>query len=296
MGKTTISSAFALSCARKGQRTLLIELNVHDKVSSMFGAAQVGTDIVEIERNLYAVNVTPEAAMEEYAVMMLKVRLVYKAVFENRIMRSFLRAIPGLNELVMLGKAYYHVIEEDHGRPVWDMIVVDAPATGHGLFLLRIPSVITSILSSGHMYEEALRILAVLQNPEITSMNLVTLPEEMPVNETAMLYESTLNELKIPMDAVIVNGKLNAMFTADEQQLLNDSTKDIEETWLKAMIDAANFRVMRAKIQQGHAENMARLVPLPNITIPYKFVTRMDFPTLLNIADDLTRQIEEGES
>ena len=102
VGKTTISSAFALSCARRGQRTLLIEVNTQDRVSSMFGSDVVGTEIQEVEDNLYAVNSTPEASIEEYAMMMLRVRIVYKAVFENRIIQSFLKAIPGLPELVNL--------------------------------------------------------------------------------------------------------------------------------------------------------------------------------------------------
>ena len=150
VGKTTLASAFALSCAMRGQRTLLIELNVKDKLNHLFGSVEVGQQIVELEQNLYGVNITPDAAMEEYGVMKLKLKMVYKAVFENRLVRAFLRIVPGLNELLMLGKSHYHAVElDERGRPAWDKVVIDAPATGHGVFFLKIPSVITSILSAG---------------------------------------------------------------------------------------------------------------------------------------------------
>lgn len=296
VGKTTVSSAFALSCARRGEKTLLIELNVHDKVSSMFGAGRVGTEITEVEDNLWAVNITPEAALEEYAVMMLKVRIVYKAVFENRIMKSFLRAIPGLNELVMLGKAYYHVVEKENGKHVWDKIVVDAPATGHGLFLLKIPMVITSILSSGHMFEEAERIIEVLRDPEITALNLVTLAEEMPVNETIMLHNQTRDELKIPMGAVIANGVYEPLFSESEHEILNAAAKHVKEPSVLAMIDAANFRVMRTRLQAGYLKEIDREIPLPRHTLPFVFTPRMDFQSLLTLAEELESEIEGGQS
>src|SRR5699024_363839 len=98
--------------------------------------------------------------------------------------------IPGLNELVMLGKAYYHVIERDaEDQPVWDKVIVDAPATGHGIFFLKIPSVITNLIGSGLMFDEAQRILDLLRDPQRTALVLVTLAEDMPVNETLMMSE-----------------------------------------------------------------------------------------------------------
>lgn len=284
VGKSTIASAYALACARRGEKTLLMEFNTQDKVSGMFGVETVGTDITQIEERLFAVNVTPAAAMEEYAIMMLRVRVIYRAIFENRIMRAFLRAIPGLNELVMLGKAYYHVIEEDGGRQTWDKVVLDAPATGHGLFLLQIPTVITSILSSGHMFEEAERILAVMTDPKVTALNLVTLAEEMPVNETAMLHDKILTQIKMPMGAVIANGLFREMFSDAELDLLNTAQADIEEPAVSRMIDAARFRTQRAQLQRGYLEELSTSVPLPRIDVPYVFTPKMDLAALEEIA------------
>lgn len=295
VGKTTVASAFALSCAQRGERTLLMELNTKDKVSSMFGATEVGTEIVEIEDNLFAVNVTPDAAMEEYALMMLKVRVVYKAVFQNRIMKAFLKAIPGINELVMLGKAYYHVIEEyDDGSPVWDKIIVDAPATGHGIFLLQIPSVITDILSSGHMYEEAKRILDVLRDPKTTALSLITLPEEMPVNETKMLHKTVVNELKIPTGAVIANAVYPPTFDVAERSIIREARNEVEPaSTVGNLLDAANFRAMRVDMQQRYCREIREDIDLPYVELPFYFVERLDFQSLKDMAASLEAQLTE---
>ncbi|MEZ4460801.1 MAG: ArsA family ATPase [bacterium] len=291
VGKSTIASAFALSCARRGERTLLIELNTQDKVSAMFGVETVGTDIVEIEPNLFAVNVTPAAAMEEYAVMMLKLRVIYRAIFENRIVRAFLKAIPGLNELVMLGKAYYHVIEVNNGRHTWDKVVLDAPATGHGIFLLQIPTVITSILSTGHMFEEAQRILAVMTDPEVTALNLVTLAEEMPVNETVMLHQRIRQDIKMPMGVVFANGLYSEMFSDEELAMLDQAQQTQSEPAVSHMIDAARFRVQRSRLQKRYLDEIAATIDLPRVDVPFVFVPRLDAKALGGIAEVLDQKL-----
>jgi len=287
VGKTTVASAFAYSCARRGERTLLIEINTKDKLSLMFGSEEVGTEITEVEENLFAVNCTPTAAMEEYALMMLRVRIVYKAVFENRVFQSFLAAIPGLNELVMLGKAYYHATEQQGGRYVWDKVIVDAPATGHGLFFLQIPQVITSILSSGHMYDEAVAIHRVLTDGDFTALNIVTLPEEMPVNETRMLYDAARTQLGIPLGFVIANGIYPPMFDERELAMLGDATDDHE----RAILDAAKFRLARTRLQRKYLAELYEATPLPVVEFPFVFAEKIDFVAIRTMAESLHTQI-----
>lgn len=288
VGKTTISSAFALGCARRGERTLLIEINTADKMGRLFGST-ASTEITEIEENLFAVNVTPASAMEEYALMMLKVRLIYKAVFENRIVSSFLRAVPGLNELVMLGKAYYHAIEKEGVNYVWDKVVVDAPATGHGIFFLQIPSVITSILESGNMFDEASRMQAVLSDPEFTALNIVTLPEEMPVNETFMMRDAARDKLQIGVASVIANGVWEPRFDAPRAEVIDQVRSEIDREAhpdVAGMLDAASFRADREAIQRTHLERLGS-VDCDVVDIPFYFVERVDFQVLSDIADRL---------
>ena len=304
VGKTVISSAFALSCARRGERTLLMELNVNDKVSSFFGSSRVGTDITEVDENLFAVNVTPQAALREYGIMILKVKLIYKAVFENRIIDSFLRSIPGLNDLLMLGKAYFHATERNaDGSYVWDKVVVDAPATGHGLFFLQIPSVITGFIRSGHMFDEAERIQALLKDTSQTSINLVTLPEEMPVNETLMMQKELKSRMGLEVGAFIGNAIYPVLFSEKERAWIekmreayegSDTDKDATSEGNDAtpgLLDAAAFRGQRVEMQQEYMKRLEDEVDKPLHKIPFHFSTRLTFQGIAKIADELEAQI-----
>ncbi|MFU8802729.1 MAG: ArsA family ATPase [Bradymonadaceae bacterium] len=296
VGKTTMASAFALSCARRGERTLLMQLNVKDKVSSLFGAERVDTEITEVEDNLFAVNVTPMAAMEEYALMILKVKLIYKAVFENRVVRSFLRVVPGLNELLMLGKAYFHTTETDHhGKLLWDKVILDAPATGHGIFFLKIPSVITSIIGSGNMHEEAQRILALLQDPERTAMVLVTLAEDMPVNETLMLNDVIRDELEMPIGCVMANAVYRPLFDEEETRFINKAQAAELPEEISGFLEAARFRTSRIELQQFYLERLEEKGSWPILTVPYYFMDRMSFATINEISDHFLRHLHEDE-
>lgn len=293
VGKTTAASAFALSCALQGQRTLLIELNVKDRLSSLFGAVEVGEEITEIEHNLWAVNTTPKAALREYAMMVLRVKFVYKAVFENPVIASFLRVIPGLNELVMLGKAWYHTVEEDdRGRFVWDKVVVDAPATGHGIFFMKIPSVITSIIKAGPMYQEARKIEKLLQDPETTALCLVTLPEEMPVNETLMFREVVHKELKVPIGAIIANCVYPTGIDPKDMPWVLEANETIEgDTTAEAMVQAAAFRAKRVNMQSDYLKVLDERTDEPMVQVPYYFTERFNFQTIRKIADNLITQL-----
>ena len=303
VGKTTIASSYALSCARRGQRTLLMELNVRDKVASYFGSQEVGSEIVTVEDNLHAVNVTPDAAMEEYGMMILRMKLVYRAVFENRVVRTFLQAIPGLNDLLMIGKAWHHATETDaDGGPVWDTVVVDAPATGHGIFLLQIPSVIMSSISSGHMYREAEKIFSFLTDPQKTALNLVTLAEDMPVNETKMLRDQARQKLEMPIGCVVANGLYPQTFDERERDWidaahegnLSDARGDSDrrDAGLTGMINAAAFHQQRIDMQRHYMDEIERSFDAPIARVPFYFEDRITFPVIESIAEHLADQLD----
>lgn len=298
VGKTTLAASFALSCARRGQRTLLMELDAKNKASSLFGVGEIDEEIREIDDNLYGVAVTPAAAMKEYALMILKIKLVYRAVFENRVVSSFLRVVPGLKELVMLGKAYYHTKERDaQGELKWDKVVVDAPATGHGIFFLKIPSVITNLIGSGLMFEEAERILDLLRDPARTGIAIVTLAEDMPVNETLMLTEVLRDEMELPLACVIANAIYRPLFDEDQMAWIEGAREeggdgDLPES-VAGFVEAARFRNDRVAMQQHYLEVLRDSEQWPLVTIPYYFFDRMSFAIIDEIAGDLSAALAD---
>src|SRR4051812_39900834 len=104
VGRTTVAAALALAAARRGKRVLLAQTRSKERLSTLLGGPPVMTDIVRVRENLHAVNIFPEAALREYGLMVLRSNMVYRAVFENRLSRAFIRAIPGVEDYSILGK------------------------------------------------------------------------------------------------------------------------------------------------------------------------------------------------
>src|SRR6185295_14402800 len=145
----------ALYSARSGKRTLVCEINSAQRLGGLYGKP-VGPELTLVEENLWAVNVRPEEALREYALMVLKFKSVYRAVFENRLVRYFLRFVPSVGELVMLGKVLFHVKETlPGGAPKYEVVVLDAPATGHAISFLSVPQVLLETVPAGPLYNEA---------------------------------------------------------------------------------------------------------------------------------------------
>jgi anion-transporting ArsA/GET3 family ATPase len=204
VGRSTVAAAIAGTCAKRGRKTLLFETNANDRFGSYFDKPAVGTEVVSLAPNLSAVNTTPAAALAEYGMMILKFKSVYEMVFENRVTRAFLRAIPGLDDYALLGKAWFHTAEEKRGKPVWDTVVFDMPASGHALAMLRVPWVIDETVPDGPLTRDARTMKALLSDPARTATVLVTLAEEMPVNEAIQL-EQSLGKLGIVAERIVCN-------------------------------------------------------------------------------------------
>ena len=204
VGRSTVSSAIASACAQRGRRTLLFEANATDRHGPYFGKPPLGPQLAELAPNLWGVNTTPGEALHEYGLMILKFERIYQMIFENRVTKAFLRAVPGLDDYAILGKAWFHTTEEKRGKPVWDTVVFDLPASGHAMSMLRIPWVIVETVPEGPLTRDARTVQALLRDPERTGAVIVTLAEEMPTVEAAELA-GKIAALGIPPARVIVN-------------------------------------------------------------------------------------------
>jgi anion-transporting ArsA/GET3 family ATPase len=256
VGKTTVCAAQATALAARGKRVLVAMCNAKERLSTMFGAPPVGSDVCHVATNIWAVNMDPEKALEEYGRMTLKVRALYATVFGNRYTRSFFRAVPGMHDWSMLGKAWWHTTERDEGgAPRFDVVILDAPATGHGLEMLRVPKVIVDIAPPGILRRDAERAWTLFQDPKRCGVVLVTLPEEMPVTETLELSAALVDELHLPLDRVVVNGLLSPLFSVRERALLVSLETPREDTEDVLLVTGRN----RALHESAQAESLARL-------------------------------------
>ena len=198
VGKSTVAAALAVQLARSGRRTLLCEVNAGDRLAPLLGHAPVGPTITEVEPNLRVVDLRPAESMREYVLLKIRLERVYRAVFENRMVRYFLRFIPSLAETVMLGKVLWHVRQPPGSPDDFQSVVIDAPATGHALTFLGVPRALLTTLPTGPMAAEARWMQELLVDPAVTGVVLVSLPEELPVHETMELGEALGTGLGLP--------------------------------------------------------------------------------------------------
>lgn len=204
VGKTTVSALVSLRAARAGKRVLLCETSGSTQVPPIFRVRGRGYDAVEVAPRLWTMSITSEAAIEDYILMQLHFKRLYKMVFRNRVVGPFVDAVPGLHDLIQLGKVFDLERRTIDGRPEWDLIVVDAPATGHGLTMLASPRAMMELTATGPFHENARDVARLYEDPARTALLLVSLPEDMPVKETEELH-ARLGPLQALVRGLVLN-------------------------------------------------------------------------------------------
>lgn len=251
VGKSVVSCALARAFRAQGHRVLLAQVNAADTHQALLGSGPIGHEMREIEPGFSVVNISPPAAMKEYALMTLRFEAVYRTVFENRITKVFLRFVPSLNEMVILGKLWFHAEENEDGRPRFDRIVVDTPATGHGLKLLSVARIVHDAARIGPMAEKTRLMAQLVEDPRRTALHVVTLPEELPVSEAFDLCRIVREKRTAPLGVVFINQVLPTLFSQTTEDALARVRAEASEgaSSLVAVADARRLRE-RIEVQQ----------------------------------------------
>lgn len=271
VGKTTVCAAEALALSAQGKRVLVAMCNAKERLSTMLGVPPLGPRLAQVAENVWAVNMLPEIALEEYGALVLRSRALYKTLFDNRYVRTFLRAVPGMQEWAMLGKAWWHTTETlPDGSPRYDVVILDAPATGHGLDMLGVPKVIVDVVPAGLLRRDAERAWALFQDPHACAIVLVTIPEEMPTTETIELAKA-LSEMGLPVGRVVVNGVLPPIFSREERAVLEGLPAFEVRTPGDAALYASRDRAARERMQAESLSRLSRELPVAPSFIPFLF-------------------------
>jgi anion-transporting ArsA/GET3 family ATPase len=272
VGKTTVAAAEALALASKGKRVLVAMCNAKERLSTMLGSDLVGEDVTLVTPDVWAVNMNPEKALEEYGLMTLKSKALYSVLFDNKYVRTFFKAIPGMSEWAMLGKAWWHTTEKRaDGSWRYDVVILDAPATGHGLDMLRVPQVIIDVVPSGLLRRDAELAFKMFQDPATCAVVLVTLPEEMPTTETIELARALTQELKMPIGKIVVNGVLPPLFSKEERQALESLDQQEPRSPAEAVVLAGRDRAIRERVQAASLARLSKELPVSPAFLPLLF-------------------------
>lgn len=272
VGKTTVCAAEALALAAKGKRVLVCMCNAKERLSSMLGSELIGPEVQSVAPNVWAVNMDPELALAEYGMMSLHSKTLFKLLFDNKYVRTFFRAVPGMQEWTLLGKAWWHTTEtRPDGSWMYDVVILDAPATGHGLDMLRVPKIILDVVPPGLLRRDAERAWKMLQDPATCAVVLVTLPEEMPTTETIELARALRDELQLPIGKIVVNGVLPPLFSKEERAALDAIGRVDGDTPGDAALGAGRTRATRERVQAESLHRLSEELPISPSFLPQLF-------------------------
>lgn len=263
VGKTTVSLLLAL-LAKQKKKVLLVEMNSSEQIAPFFGLQRVGHQEVLLDTNLHAINLNPNQCFEEYVLKQIFFKKIFDLFINNRFVRSFLDAVPGLFELLMVGKIY-DLVKQNR----YDLVIVDAPATGHGISSFEVPQIVLQAVRSGPLNDQAKKVFDLLTNSQKTTFSIVSLAEEMPMNETCELYHQVKTKLKMKPGPVFINKLKSSFLSSSENKKLQSLNKNSKGS-LDTALSFVDFHHQRSLLN-GHYQKKIkeRLLQASFYDLPY---------------------------
>jgi anion-transporting ArsA/GET3 family ATPase len=287
VGKTTVAAALALLMARRGRRTLAIEMDPAGRLASLLGGGKASYAPTEISPGLHVLAVDGQAALAEYLSLIIPVKRLLTTVFSSSLYQYFVAAAPGLKELMTVGKIWYEADRRQAGQPLWDAIVVDAPASGHSLEYLRMPQAARETFSAGLVQREATKIVTMLRDQRTTAVHLVTLAEEMPVSETLETQAQLTGPLGMRLGCVIVNRMHRRQFSAELLARLANGPPD-DRALLTCVAERATEESGWAAINAAQVDRLRAALPgALLIELPFVFAEEFRRAELERLSGEL---------
>jgi anion-transporting ArsA/GET3 family ATPase len=273
VGKTAVACAVAEAARRAGKRVLLVETAAQEAIAARFerDPRPLGHAGRTLAPGLHALRIDPHEALAEYVRLQLGLGAVTDRILRTELFGQLLEAAPGWRELIVLGKIW-HLEQRTAagGRPLWDLIVVDAPATGHGLTFLDVPRVVQQAVRAGPLARHAGWVEALVHDPQRTLLLPITLPEELPVKETFELVLRARDTIRIPVDRIVVN-QMPAERAGPALAVLARVRSEPNFTTLPRVAEmrATLEHVARREASaRDYREEVARLCGLPVVDLP----------------------------
>jgi anion-transporting ArsA/GET3 family ATPase len=296
VGKTTVASALALLASRLGKRTLACEVDAKGDLASFFETAPTTFKERQIQPGLFAMSMDTEASLKEYLALNLKLPHLGRLGPLARMFDFVATAAPGVREILTVGKFAYEVRQRHY-----DLVVVDASATGHIVGQLAAPQTVNELVQVGLVREQTGWLLDILSDPAQTGLVIVTTPEEMPVSETIELAATVQAETSVDLAALVVNRVLPELFGRGEEEVFERLAAPPHDAMLAEraggdvgpILEAARLAVTLRRTRAGHLEHLRDSIDpaIPLLYVPYLFVRSHGLRSIHQVAEALAAEI-----
>jgi len=290
VGKTTVAAAIGLLAARRGLRAIVVEVGDQQRLAALFGRpepAGAGED-VQLRDRLWSTSIDPDRALAQWLAR-VGGRLSARVLTSSSTFQYFAAAAPGARELVSMVKVWEMTDDREHprGRATgYDLVVLDAPASGHALALLRSPHTFAAITRVGPIASHAHRVRELLEDPARSDYIAVAHGSEMAVTETLELHDALREQLGRELHTVVVNGTLPRRFTAEELQRI--ASMNGRDPVLRDAASAAATVHDRARVQHNQIARLRRQ-RFDVVGVPFVFHAELDVAAVEGIAGHLEK-------
>jgi anion-transporting ArsA/GET3 family ATPase len=299
VGKSTVTAATAVLAAEQGKKVLLVEVDAKNNLTALFEHEPVGFEPKQVHPGVFVMQMDTEASLREYLKVQARVPVFGRLGPLARAFDFVATAAPGVREILTVGKICWDLRESIQGRADWDLIVVDAAATGHVISQLDAPRAIQELVAVGPIRNQTDWMVELLRDPALTALNVVTSPEEMPVNETIELVAAAREQLDVPLGVVVVNRVLPEPFTRGDEEVFEALHGPAALAVLHAgagggtdlVLDAARLAVSMRRSRAPHLAHLRDEVDLPMLLLPYLFVRDHGLRVTRMVADALGQEL-----
>ncbi len=296
VGKSTVTAALALLSATRGRRTLACEVDAKGDLADFYETSRPGFEPKKVASNLWHMAMDTEASLREYLHLQLHLPTVSRLGPLARVFDFVATAAPGVREILTVGKIGWEVRERHY-----DLVVVDAPATGHIVGQLTAPQAIKDLVRVGQVREQTGWLSDLLADEATTGLVIVTTPEEMPVNETIELVRKVRSETDIDVAAIVVNRVLPELFSGADEEIferlsepaLSDRLADAVRGPVAPVLDAARLAVTLRRTRAGHLDHLrSALDPAVGMLyVPYLFARGHGLRSTGQVAEALSAEL-----